>query len=322
MNSHKNARLTVHGRVLVVRRALEQGMRPAEVAQAMGVSVRTVHKWLRRYREEGWAGLHNRSSRPRCCSHRTPEGIRQQVIQRRRQCQTCRRIAGELGISVSTVARIARAAGLGRLPGLEPPPPVCRYEHKAPGDLLHLDIKRLARFQIPGHRVTGNRRQASRAHRLRRDPPRRNRPKCLPRPACRHPLLRPPRHPHPPHPHRQRRRLPIPRLPKPLPPPRPRASLHPPLHPAHQRQGRTLHPNRPARMGLRTPLPVLPPTRPIPPRLAALLQLAPPPRRTGLPTPSQQTPSRERRGEITQLEHPVAPLSACARIPLTKRRRY
>ena len=124
MNSHKNARLTFHARVLLVRRVLEQGMRPAEVAQAMGVSARTVYKWLRRYREEGLAGLQDRSCRPRRCPHRVPESLRKQVIARRKQRQTIRQIAEELGLGVSTVARIAKAAGLGRLRSLDPPPPI------------------------------------------------------------------------------------------------------------------------------------------------------------------------------------------------------
>ena len=74
MNNHKNARLTPHGRALLVRRVLEEGLRPVEAAQAMGVSCRTAYKWLRRYREEGPAGLHNRTSRPQHCPHQTSLG--------------------------------------------------------------------------------------------------------------------------------------------------------------------------------------------------------------------------------------------------------
>ena len=74
MNTHKNARLTFHGRALLVRRVLEHGQRPVEVAQAMGVSPRTVYKWLSRYRDEGWEGLYGRSSRPARCPHRLPQG--------------------------------------------------------------------------------------------------------------------------------------------------------------------------------------------------------------------------------------------------------
>jgi len=158
MNNHKNARLTVHGRALIVRRVLEEGLRPAEAAQAMGGSSRTVYKWLRRFQEEGHAGLRDRSSRPRRCPHATPSEHRQQVLARRRQRQTYRHIAEETGIGLSTVARLLKGAGLNRLAHLEPPQPDNRYEHEAPGDMLHLDIKKLGRFRRPGHRVTGDRR--------------------------------------------------------------------------------------------------------------------------------------------------------------------
>jgi len=161
MNNHQNARLTVHGRALLVQRVLEEGLRPAEAAQAMGVSARTVYKWLHRFREEGHNGLRDRSSRPRRCPHATSPELRQQVLARRRQRQTYRQITEELGIGLSTVARLVRAAGLNRLAYLDPPRPDNRYEHDAPGDMLHLDIKKLGRFRRPGHRVTGDRRQDS-----------------------------------------------------------------------------------------------------------------------------------------------------------------
>lgn len=158
MNNHKNARLTPHGRALLVSRVLEEGLRPCEAAQAMGVSRRTVYKWLRRFREAGPAGLQSRSSRPRRCPHQTPAQRVRQVIERRCRRQTYRQIALGLGLGQSTVARILKRAGLNRLAYLDPPKPPNRYEHAAPGDLLHLDIKKLGRFRRPGHRVTGNRR--------------------------------------------------------------------------------------------------------------------------------------------------------------------
>lgn len=157
MNNHKNALLTVHGRLILVRRVTEDGLRPAEAAQAMGVSSRTAFKWLRRYREEGEAGLLNRSSRPRQSPRATPRKVIRQVIKLRRQRQTYRQIAQTLRLSHSTVARILMRAGLNRLSHLEPARPDNRYEHEAPGDLLHLDIKKLGRFKRPGHRVTGSR---------------------------------------------------------------------------------------------------------------------------------------------------------------------
>lgn len=158
MNNHKNARLTFHGRVLLVKRVLVEGLRAAEVAQAMGVSCRTVYKWLRRYREEGELGLRNRSSRPKHCPHALSEAQTEQVIERRKKRQTYRQIAQELNIGQSTVGRQLKVAGLNRLAYLDPPRPIYRYEHEAPGDMLHLDIKKLGRFKRPGHRVTGSRR--------------------------------------------------------------------------------------------------------------------------------------------------------------------
>lgn len=155
MNTHKNARLTLHGRALLVDRILKQGLRPEEAAQAMGVSVRTAYKWLARYRQEGTAGLENRSSRPQRCPHAVSEQQQTQIIKRRRERQIYRQISQEVGVSPSTVARVLRRKGLNRLSALEPARPANRYEHDRPGDLLHLDIKRLGRFSKPGHRVTG-----------------------------------------------------------------------------------------------------------------------------------------------------------------------
>ncbi len=162
MNSHKNARLTVHGRALLVQRVVVEGLRPTAVAQAMGVSARTVYTWVRRYRTEGAAGLNDRSSRPHRCPHATSAERVQQVVARRRRRQTYRQIAQQLGMGQSTVGRLLKAAGLNRLAYLEPPRPVNRYEHAAPGDMLHLDIKKLGRFRRPGHRVTGDRRSPPR----------------------------------------------------------------------------------------------------------------------------------------------------------------
>lgn len=161
MNSHKNARLTVHSRELLVRRIVEHGLRAEEAAQAMGVSARTAYKWLKRYREQGWAGLHNRSSRPAHCPHATPAACREDIIERRKARQTYRQISQALGVGRSTVARVLQREGLNRLSRLEPAAPIQRYEYDEPGGLLHLDIKKLGRFRRPGHRVTGDRTQDS-----------------------------------------------------------------------------------------------------------------------------------------------------------------
>jgi len=160
MNLHKHARLTPSGRALLVRRILA-GLRVEEAAKAAGVSTRTAYKWLRRFRDEGEAGLSDRSSRPATCPHATPEAKHRQALERRRARKTYRQIALELGLSISTVARLLKRAGLHRLADLEPAPPVIRYEYAQPGDLLHLDIKKLGRFAKPGHRVTGNRQVSS-----------------------------------------------------------------------------------------------------------------------------------------------------------------
>ncbi|RRR73208.1 IS481 family transposase [Halomonas sp. 3H] len=162
MNTHKNARLTPHGRALLVHRVLVEGLRPEEVAQAQGVSVRTVYKWVRRFRKEGHAGLQNRSSRPGRSPFATDPATVEQIIECRQRRQTYRQIAEALGIGRSTVARILRREGLNRLAALEPARPDNRYEHEAPGDLLHLDIKKLGRFARPGHRITGDRQQNTR----------------------------------------------------------------------------------------------------------------------------------------------------------------
>lgn len=162
MNTHKNARLTIHSRALLVRRVKEEGLRPREAAQAAGVSVRTAYKWLTRYQAEGWAGLQERSSRPHHCPHALPAAKQAQVTELRQARQTYRQISQSLGLSPSTVARHLRRQGLHRLAAMEPAPPSRRYEHAQPGDLLHLDIKKLGRFHRPGHRVTGQRRVNSR----------------------------------------------------------------------------------------------------------------------------------------------------------------
>lgn len=158
MNIHKNACLTPRSREILVHRVLQLGQPVAEVAQAMGVSERTVYKWLARYRDEGTAGLADRSSRPANSPNATVKPILDRVIALRRERCTFRQIALETGISMSTVGRILRRAGISRLRDLEPAPPVLRYEREKPGELLHLDIKKLGRFHRPGHRVTGNRR--------------------------------------------------------------------------------------------------------------------------------------------------------------------
>ncbi len=152
MKSHKNARLTYQGRRILVFRMIHEGLPVREAAKAQGVSPRTAYKWLRRYREEGETGLRDRSSRPKQSLRRTPEKLREQVKKLRQQRWPYHAIAHKLGVSKSTVARTLKAAGLHRLSLLELKPLPRRYEVEAPGVLLHLNTKKLARFERPGHR--------------------------------------------------------------------------------------------------------------------------------------------------------------------------
>jgi transposase InsO family protein len=156
MNVHKNARLTAHSRADLVRR-VEAGQRAGVVAAALGVSIRTVHKWLARFRTEGAAGLADRSSRPRRLHRPTPTDRIEQIVALRRQRFTGKHIALELGVSPATVSRVLKRAGLSRLRDLDPAEPARRYQYDQPGGLIHIDIKKLGRFERVGHRITGDR---------------------------------------------------------------------------------------------------------------------------------------------------------------------
>jgi len=160
MRIHGNARLTVAGRRELVRRIEEAGWSVADAALAACISERSAWKWLARFRAEGDAGLKDRSSRPvkilRRLSVSDLERASQQRVGNR---WPVARIARDLGLPRSTLARALTKRGLGRLPPIIPPPLVMRYEHPHPGSMIHLDIKTLGRFAQPGHRVTGNRRQ-------------------------------------------------------------------------------------------------------------------------------------------------------------------
>ena len=157
MDYHHHARLTVHGRELLARSVVEGRLSLCEAAASHRLSRQTAAKWVRRYREQGVAGLQDRSSRPRQLRRPTsPEQVAQ-VEALRRERWTGARIAQQTGLSRATVSRILARAKLSRVRDLEPQPPVQRYEHAAPGDLLHLDIKRLVKIARPSHRVTGDR---------------------------------------------------------------------------------------------------------------------------------------------------------------------
>ena len=156
MNRHRNAKLTPAGRALLVKR-IEAGERAEVVAGEMGVSRRTAFKWLKRYREEGEAGLEDRSSRPHAHPKRTPRFRRRQIERYRREGWSSPRIADQLKMPISTVTVEVRRLGLNRLSRLAPPDPVVRYERARPGSLVHMDIKKLARIVRIGHRIHGDR---------------------------------------------------------------------------------------------------------------------------------------------------------------------
>jgi transposase InsO family protein len=159
MTLHGNARTCPHSRLLMVRRVEEEGWTLARAAEAAGVSVRTVSKWLRCYRVEGEEGLLDRSSAPRSIPHRTPEERVQAIAALRRLRFTGAEIAEALSMPLSTVSAILARIGLGKRSRLEPPEPANRYERSRPGELLHIDVKKLGRINGAGHRVTGNRRK-------------------------------------------------------------------------------------------------------------------------------------------------------------------
>lgn len=156
MNLHSNARTCPFSRAVIVEHAAAAGW-TEDQAEAMGVSLRTGYKWLKRHREEGEEGLRDRSSRPHSMPSLTPSERVELIVKLRHLRLTGREIARKLRMARSTVAAVLRRAGLARLRDLVPPEPDRRYEHERPGDLIHLDIKKLGRIEKPGHRVTGDR---------------------------------------------------------------------------------------------------------------------------------------------------------------------
>jgi len=150
---HGNAKLTPVQRRLLVARVLEECWTYADAAEAAGVSERTVYRWVRRWKD-GDHELNDRSSAPKRVS-RTPAKTVQLIETLRRTRMSSLKIAAKLRMSVSTVCAVLARIGLNRLSKLGPPEPPNRYERRRPGDLIHVDIKKLARFVRPGHRVTG-----------------------------------------------------------------------------------------------------------------------------------------------------------------------
>jgi transposase InsO family protein len=157
MKLHANAPFGPKGRRIMVLRVLEQGWSLTEAAAAAGVSDRTCRKWRDRYLEQGELGLVDRSSAPRSVPHRTPEELVEAIAALRRLRMTGAEIALCLSMAVSTVSAVLARIGLGKLSRLEPPEPPNRYERRHPGELIHIDVKKLGRIRGAGHRVTGHR---------------------------------------------------------------------------------------------------------------------------------------------------------------------
>ena len=162
MNTHKNARLTFARRGELARRALRPGANKSALAREFGVSRQTVAKWAARLAAEGLSGLADHSSRPHRSPRRLPRYRRHQIARQRQRRWSSVRIAQHYGLPLSTVVTVQRQLGLHRLARLEPPRPVVRYEHARPGDLVHLDVKKLGRIGRVGHRIHGDRRAAVR----------------------------------------------------------------------------------------------------------------------------------------------------------------
>jgi transposase InsO family protein len=160
MKVHANAPLGPKGRETMVRRVIDEGWSVTEAAAAAGVSDRTCRKWAARYRADGACGLLDRPSAPRSIPHRTPDELVEVIIMLRRLRMTAAEIALCLAMALSTVSAVLRRVGLGKLSRLEPLEPPNRYQRRHPGELVHVDVKKLGR--IPqgraGHRVHGQRR--------------------------------------------------------------------------------------------------------------------------------------------------------------------
>ena len=157
MNIHKNARLTPLRRGEMALAVIEGPLSKAQAARVYDVSAKIVARWVERYKAEGPAGMVDRSSRPARMPGATSPALVERIIVLRRQRWTGKHIAQEVGVSPATVSRVLKRAGLSRLKDLDPAEPVRRYERQHPGELIHIDIKKLGRFERVGHRITGDR---------------------------------------------------------------------------------------------------------------------------------------------------------------------
>jgi transposase-like protein len=152
MKVHANAPLGPKGRLTMVRRVVEKRWSVAAAAAAAGVSERTCSKWVARYRVDGEAGLLDRSSAPGSIPHRTPDELVEVIVLLRRLRMTGAEIACCLSMALSTVSAVLLRVGLGKLSRLEPPEPPNRYERRRPGELVHIDVKKLGGITGVGHR--------------------------------------------------------------------------------------------------------------------------------------------------------------------------
>jgi transposase-like protein len=157
VDTHKNARLTPKGREEMVRAVVDGGLSKAAAARKYNTTPKTVAKWVGRFRADGLDGLRDRSSKPLSSPSQIGLATADAVEKLRRQRRTQEHLAAELGISKASVSRILKRRGLSRLSSLEPQEPRPRYERDKPGEIIHLDIKKLGRFNSVGHRITGRR---------------------------------------------------------------------------------------------------------------------------------------------------------------------
>ncbi len=259
MDIHKNARLTPHGRERLAKMILS-GQTPQAASEAAGVCPRTGRKWVDRFEQEGLAGLQDRSSRPQRLRQPTPPEVIERIESLRRQRMPGKEIAATVGVSPATVSRVLKRLGLNKLSALEPAEPPRRYEREQPGEMIHIDIKKLGKFnqhRPPHHRRPHRPEQQPRrrlgvrpclhrrrlARGLQQDHEDRTQALCRGLPQGRRRLLQEPRHHRRARHDRQRLMLQIPCLRQGLPTPQAQAHPHKTLHPANQRQGRALHPD-------------------------------------------------------------------------------
>jgi len=147
MDTHKNAPLTPKGREAMVRSVMEKGLSKAAAARQFNTTPKTVAKWVERFCADGVDGLRDRSSRPLSLPSQTAPATCAAIEALRRQRYTGNQIAVDVGVSPATVSRVLRRLGLNRLSALEPAEPVRRYEREHPGEIIHIDIKKLGRFE-------------------------------------------------------------------------------------------------------------------------------------------------------------------------------